>query len=168
MAKNPQPPLTERGRRALSCGPHDMNAQRLQVLLVDDEEAVLATTAAVLSEDFDVHPARDAGSALRMLAHRRFDVLCTDFHMPGRNGMELLREATRLNPLLAGVLVTGYREYLDRKDQQQAQGLFYLVLKPYQPAELISMIRRAAEATRLKREMSLITSGLAERKRGTR
>ena len=146
-----------------------MNAPRLQVLLVEDEEPVLATTAAVLSEDFDVHPARDAGSALRLLFLRRFDVVCTDFHMPGRNGIELLREATRLQPHLAGVLVTGYREYLDRKDpQQQAQSLFYLVLKPYQPAELIAMIRRAAEATRLKREMSLITSGLAERKRGAR
>ncbi|NMO14508.1 response regulator [Pyxidicoccus fallax] len=145
-----------------------MNAQRLQVLLVDDEEPVLTTTAAVLSEDFDVHPARDAGSALRLLSLRRFDVVCTDFHMPGRNGIELLREATRLHPHLAGVLVTGYREYLDRKDQQQAQSLFYLVLKPYQPPELIAMIRRAAEAARLKREMSLITSGLAERKRGAR
>ncbi|WP_164017932.1 response regulator [Pyxidicoccus trucidator] len=145
-----------------------MNAQRLQVLLVDDEEPVLATTAAVLSEDFDVHPARDAGKALRLLALHRFDVLCTDFHMPGRNGIDLLREATRLHPQLAGVLVTGYREYLDRKDQQQAQSLFYLVLKPYQPPDLIAMIRRAADATRLKREMSLITSGLAERKRGAR
>lgn len=145
-----------------------MNAQRLQVLLVDDEESVLATTAAVLSDDFDVHPARDAGSALRLLALRRFDVLCTDFHMPGRNGMELLREATRLHPHLAGVLVTGYREYLDRRDQQQAQVLFYLVLKPYRPPDLVAMIRRAAEAARLKREMSLITSNLAERKRGVR
>ena len=145
-----------------------MNAQRLQVLLVDDEEPVLATTAAVLSDDFDVHVARDAGSALRQLAHGRFDVLCTDFHMPGRNGMDLLREATRLHPHLAGVLVTGYREYLDRRDAQQVQGLFYLVLKPYRPADLIAMIRRAAEAARLKREMSLITSGLAERKRGVR
>ncbi|MFP2926086.1 response regulator [Pyxidicoccus sp. 3LG] len=145
-----------------------MNAQRLQVLLVDDEEPVLATTAAVLSEDFEVHPARDAGAALRMLALQHFDVVCTDFHMPGRNGIELLREATKLYPHIAGVLVTGYREYLDRKDQQQAQSLFYLVLKPYQPQDLISMIRRAAEASRLKREMSLITSGLAERKRGVR
>jgi|GEM_PF-1535663 DNA-binding NtrC family response regulator len=145
-----------------------MNAQRLQVLLVDDEEPVLATTAAVLSEDFDIHSARDAGAALRLLALHRIDVLCTDFHMPGRNGIELLREATRLYPQLSGVLVTGYREYLDRKDQQQGQSLFYLVLKPYQPPDLIAMIRRAAEATRLKREMSLITSGLAERHRGTR
>lgn len=145
-----------------------MNAQRLQVLLVDDEEPVLATTAAVLSEDFDIHPARDAGMALRLLALHRFDVLCTDFHMPGLNGIDLLREATRLHPQLAGVLVTGYREYLDRKDQQQAQSLFYLVLKPYQPPDLIAMIRRAAEATRLKREMNLLTAGLAERKRGAR
>ena len=41
-------------------------------------------------------------------------------------------------------------------------------LEPDQIADLIAMIRRAAEATRLKREMSLISSGLAERKRGTR
>lgn len=145
-----------------------MNAQRLQVLLVDDEEAVLATTAAVLSEDFDVQTARDADAALRLLAHQSFDVLCTDFRMPGRDGMQLLREAAERYPHMAGVLVTGYREYLDGKDRQDAQGLFYLVLKPYQPPDLIAMIRRAAEAARLKREMSLLTSGLAARKGGPR
>lgn len=141
-----------------------MNAPRLQVLLVDDEESVLATTAAVLSEDFDVRTARSADAALELLARHVFDVLCTDFHMPGRDGMQLLREAAEHYPHMAGVLVTGYREYLDRREPQDPQGVFYLVLKPYQPPDLIAMVRRAAEASRLKREMSLLTLGLAARR----
>ncbi|MCP3098325.1 response regulator [Myxococcus sp. K15C18031901] len=146
-----------------------MNAPRLQVLLVDDEASVLATTAAVLSEDFDVQSAHDAVQARRRLAHQHFDVLCTDLHMPGGpTGIQLLREALAHHPHLAGVLITGYREYLDWRDRLDAQGLFYLVLKPYQPPDLVAMIRRAAEGARLKREMSQLSSGLAERKWSTR
>ncbi|NTX05372.1 response regulator [Myxococcus sp. CA051A] len=145
-----------------------MNAPRLQVLLVDDEAAVLATTAAVLSEDFEVQTAHDAHTARRMLGLRPFDVLCTDLHMPGPSGIQLLREAVIQYPHLAGVLVTGFREYLDWRDRLDAQGLFYLVLKPYQPPDLIAMIRRAAESARLKRDMSRLSSGLAEHKWGPR
>ncbi|WP_338871696.1 response regulator [Myxococcus stipitatus] len=145
-----------------------MNAPRLQVLLVDDEAPVLATTAAVLSEDFDVQTARDAHAARVLLARGRFDVLCTDLHMPGPSGILLLREAVTRDPHLAGVLVTGCREYLDWRDRLDAQGLFYLVLKPYQPPDLIGMIHRAAASARLKREMSRLSSGLAEHKWGSR
>ncbi|MFY1828795.1 response regulator [Myxococcus fulvus] len=145
-----------------------MNAPRLQVLVVDDEAPVLATTAAVLSEDFDVQTARDAFAARRLLARHPFDVLCTDFHMPGLSGIQLLRQSVIRDPFLAGVLVTGSREYLDWRDRLDTQGLFYLVLKPYQPPDLIGMIRRAAESARLKREMSQLSLGLAEHKWGPR
>lgn len=138
--------------------------ERPTVLVVDGEDVARGTTAALLAEDFEVRVAAGAEEALDVLETYPFDVLCTDFQIPGGGGLQLLRTATRARPYLSGVLVTGYREYLDQRDRHEAQGLFYLVLKPYQPRELTAMVRRAAESARLKRTMTSLSSELTLRK----
>jgi two-component system response regulator HupR/HoxA len=139
--------------------------ERLTVLVVDDEHPVLITAAAVLSEDFRVLTASDATEALRQLERNTVDVLCTDFNMPGRNGIQLLREATVRQPHMSGVLVTGHAEYLEKRDKYEAQGLYYLLIKPYEPKRLIEIVQRAAESARLKRVMSSLTMELGAWKR---
>ncbi|WP_224363432.1 response regulator [Hyalangium versicolor] len=139
--------------------------ERLTVLVVDDEHPVLITAAAVLSEDFRVLTAQDAAAALRLLERNTVDVVCTDFNMPGQNGIQLLREATAKQPHLSGVLVTGHAEYLEKRDKYEAQGLYYLLIKPYEPARLVEIVQRAAESARLKRVMSSLSSELGAWKR---
>jgi DNA-binding NtrC family response regulator len=139
--------------------------ERLTVLVVDDEQPVLITAAAVLSEDFHVLTALDAAEALRLMDRNTLDVMCTDFNMPGRNGIHLLREATARQPHMSGVLVTGHAEYLEKRDKYEAQGLYYLLIKPYEPQRLMEIVQRAAESARLKRVMSSLTSELGARKR---
>jgi two-component system response regulator HupR/HoxA len=139
--------------------------ERLNVLVVDDEHPVLITAAAVLSEEFRVLTALDATAALRLMERNPVDVVCTDFNMPGRNGIQLLREATVLQPHVSGVLVTGHAEYLEKRDQYDAQGLYYLLMKPYEPQRLVEIVQRAAESARLKRVMTSLTSELGAWKR---
>ncbi|HYI03156.1 response regulator [Hyalangium sp.] len=139
--------------------------ERLTVLVVDDEHPVLITAAAVLSEDFRVLTATNAAEALRLMDRNTIDVMCTDFNMPGRNGIHLLREATARQPHMSGVLVTGHAEYLEKRDKYEAQGLYYLLIKPYEPQRLIEIVQRAAESARLKRVMSSLTSELGAWKR---
>lgn len=139
--------------------------ERLTVLVVDDEHPVLITAAAVLSEDFRVLTAPDATAALQLMERNSVDVLCTDFNMPGRNGVQLLREATVRQPHLSGVLVTGHAEYLEKRDKYEVQGLYYLLIKPYEPQRLIEIVQRAAESARLKRVMSSLTTELGAWKR---
>jgi DNA-binding NtrC family response regulator len=139
--------------------------EKLTVLVVDDEHPVLITAAAVLSEDFRVLTASGAAEALRLLERNAIDVVCTDFNMPGQNGIQLLREATSRRPHLSGVLVTGHAEYLEKRNTYDAQGLYYLLMKPYEPARLVEIVQRAAESARLKRVMSSLTTELGAWKR---
>lgn len=139
--------------------------ERLTVLVVDDEHPVLITAAAVLSEDFRVLTAADAAEALKQMERHSVDVLCTDFNMPGRNGIQLLREAMARQPHMSGVLVTGHAEYLEKRDKYEVQGLYYLLIKPYEPQRLIEIVQRAAESARLKRVMSSLTTELGAWKR---
>jgi CheY-like chemotaxis protein len=118
-----------------------MNPTRARLLLVDDQESVRETTAALLSDDFEVTCAPDGFRALELFAKQPFDVVCADYNMPGMSGAELLRRARALRPC-ATVLVTAHSEFVDAIAPELLQS-FAVVLKPYEPQILIDTANRA-------------------------
>ncbi|MCA3013667.1 MAG: response regulator [Myxococcaceae bacterium] len=65
---------------------------RPRVLVVDDEPLVARGLTRLLAPVADVTSASDTDQALALLASRPFDTVVSDFHMPGRDGLSLLRE----------------------------------------------------------------------------
>ncbi|XXF78625.1 response regulator [Myxococcaceae bacterium GXIMD 01537] len=137
--------------------------ERLKVLVVDDEVSLCLSTATLLAEDFQVRTASSAEEALRLLGAHDFDVLCADLRLSGCGGLELLRLASVSHPGLSGVLVTGHREDLTRRAGVEARRLLHLVLKPYHPFELLTLVRRAGEESRLWRAMGALGGGWGAR-----
>lgn len=83
-----------------------------RVLVVDDMLDVLAITAELLEEyGFEVVQAVHGEEALAILASERpFDIIVTDYMMPGLNGGELVRRACLACPGLRALVVTGYTD----------------------------------------------------------
>ena len=82
------------------------------VLLVDDEELVRASTADMLHElGFNVTEAVSGEDAVRMLQEGFCpDLLVTDHLMPGKSGTDLIREAQSLCPEIRVLIVSGYAD----------------------------------------------------------
>jgi len=118
-----------------------MSSTRARLLLVDDQESVRETTAALLADDFEVVCAPDGKGALEILARQSFDIVCADYNMPGMTGAELLRRAQAVRPC-AAVLVTGHSDYVEALAPQMREGIA-VVLKPYEPQMLIDTAQRA-------------------------
>lgn len=78
------------------------------------------------------------------MAQEPFDVIVTDMHMPGLDGLTLLREVQRLYPRTERLVLSGYAE------AEAIAGTIGLVReflsKPCEPAELIGAIQRAASS----------------------
>jgi DNA-binding NtrC family response regulator len=137
---------------------------RATVLVVDDEPAVLESTAAVLADHHQVLTAGDGRAALDLINRHHVDVICTDYTMPGMNGLELLRRATEAHDHIAGVLITGYREYVTR-DKHLEGTAYFLLFKPYDPRKLIECVGQVLSAfSRLKRQMGSAGAALAKGK----
>ncbi|MGQ9371360.1 response regulator [Azospirillum sp. ST 5-10] len=80
-----------------------------RVLLVEDEVLIRLTTVDMLKAlGHTVTAVADAEAALRALAGAPFDVLFTDVGLPGRSGLELVREALPTAPGLRVIIATGY------------------------------------------------------------
>jgi len=80
-----------------------------QVLLADDEEIYLLSTADLLrQEGFSVDCAKDAYEAARLLREFRYDVLISDIRMPGNPDMSLIQGIPEPNAGIPVILMTGY------------------------------------------------------------
>ena len=129
------------------------NAGRGHVLIVDDEESARLTTEAVLCDDFDVFVAGSGEEALAKIRRMSIEVVVTDLVMPGMNGLELLARLKEEYDSVHAVLVTGHRDYLSTRASAR-DVTFDLLLKPYNPSELIQVVKRAIEVRRLRRALS--------------
>jgi CheY-like chemotaxis protein len=80
---------------------------RPKVLVVDDEPLVAKGLSRMLAQVAEVTAAVDAVEALALLSSRPFDAVVSDFHMPGRDGLSLLREVAERWPGVKRVLHSG-------------------------------------------------------------
>ena len=84
-------------------------ADRPRILIVDDEEAVRDLLAKTLTmADYEAETAADGPAALDRLRAAEYDLLITDLKMPGMDGLSVIREARRIRPDLAVIIITGY------------------------------------------------------------
>jgi len=111
------------------------------VLLVDDDEQVRLTTAAMLRDlGFQVVEAGSGGAALEILdSHRRIDLLLLDFAMPGMNGAEVARAAAARRPGLRILFVTGYADLAAITHVDETR----VIRKPFEERELARRLARA-------------------------
>ena len=76
--------------------------QRLSIIIIEDETALLQPLRRMLSDRHDVLTFSDPRAGMRCLIEREPpDVIICDINMPGVGGVELYREVTRVRPFLA-------------------------------------------------------------------
>jgi PAS domain S-box-containing protein len=118
----------------------DVASRKLNILLVDDDALVSMNTAYMLIDmGHNISEASSGAHALQLLdSDTPFDVVVTDFAMPGMNGLDLAMEIRRTKPDLPIVLATGYAEL-----PPDATLAFPRLAKPYTQMELAEALEAA-------------------------
>jgi PAS domain S-box-containing protein len=121
-----------------------------RVLIVDDEPSIRLTFAEFLRrEGFEPVTASDAaqGSAL-FAADGGVDVAVVDINLPGRSGIELLRELRERDPRVPVIVITGEPNVSHLPELVRA-GAYDFLPKPVLKDSITRAVARAAERKRL-------------------
>jgi DNA-binding NtrC family response regulator len=116
----------------------------LNILIVDDEEELVAALAERLSlRGLEIQVATGGEEALRLVDEHAFHVVVADVKMPGIGGLQLTGTLKREHPDLPVILFTGHSSVADAELGMQ-QGAFEYVMKPVDIDVLMDKIRSAA------------------------
>lgn len=121
----------------------------MRILIVDDEPLVAMTLTLIFQrQGFQVDTTHDAEAGLSAALRNRPDLILCDIDMPGRSGMELMKDLSRELPTTPILVLTGYYHVLNRV-QEIADGMqqrVNVLTKPCQPAELLRQAGTMLEA----------------------
>lgn len=134
------------------------------VLVVDDDESVLRVVDRALdTAGFAVTLAHTGEEALGRLGETPWDVVVVDMRMPGRSGIEVLREVKAFDPHIEVILMSAYADVATAV-QGIKEGGYDFLTKPFSHIDqLTTAVHRAAEKRRLERELSSLREHVAGR-----
>ena len=131
------------------------------VLLADDEEGILKTLGRALREDgHDVLTTSSSAEAQRLLSERAFDVFVVDYRMPGRTGLELIRDlaSTTAEGERPQVIMMTAHATVENAIEAMKLGAYDYLQKPFEVEELLVAVRRALEHQSLHRQNRYLLS----------
>ena len=120
--------------------------QSLPILIVDDEEIILAALQEILRRaGYEAVTFTDPLAAVAELQRRQFCVVITDQTMPGLSGLELLAEARKAQPFATRILITAVLS-LDTVIEAINKGeIFRFIVKPWLREEFVATVQNAVQ-----------------------
>jgi DNA-binding NtrC family response regulator len=114
----------------------------LNILLVDDDRNLVTTLShglrKAMGKAISVAVCFSGSEALSILATQRFDVVISDFNMPGVPGLEFLNKIRQDHCEMILVLITAYGTDM-LEEEVHRLGIGYIT-KPFEPSRLVQII----------------------------
>ena len=124
----------------------------IKVLLVDDEVDFVEMMSQRLEiRDMDVETALSGDEALKYIERKQIDVMLLDVQMPGRDGLETLKETKKRKPLVRVLMLTGHAT-VEIAIQGMKLGADDFLIKPTDTEELIKKIGAAYEQKKIQED----------------
>ena len=113
----------------------------LKILVVDDDVATVKLVQKILeTEGYVSEGVNSAEAAIQMIAEKKFHIVISDIILPGKDGLELLADIKKRDPLIQVMMLTGELT-VDRSLQALERGAADFILKPIDTNELIILVR---------------------------
>lgn len=118
-----------------------------KLLIVDDEKSVRYSFRKLFSSaKYDIFEAGNAAQALEVFVAEKPDLVIVDIEMPGKSGLELLKEIKDIAPFIPVIIITAYGSG-DRVIKAMKYGAYEYIEKPFEIPKLISLVEEALKTT---------------------
>jgi DNA-binding NtrC family response regulator len=115
-------------------------AEEKIVLIVDDEAILRESLRDYLKDTYQVVTARTGEEALKLIEKQDFDVMVIDVRLPGKTGLQVLREMKESKPYVKSIVITAYPSAESAVEAMKLGAADYLI-KPVDPDNLERLIQ---------------------------
>ena len=138
-----------------------VDADATTILVVDDDAVLRAQLARALrGRGYEVRAAASHDEAMSLATADAPELALVDLNMPGKSGLELVRDLRALDPTTRVVVLTGYGSIATAIDAIQLGATHYLA-KPADVDEILAAFDREAASTLAPRATEFATPSLA-------
>ncbi|MBW2569114.1 MAG: sigma-54-dependent Fis family transcriptional regulator [Deltaproteobacteria bacterium] len=124
----------------------------IRIAVIDDEPLVLRNLQRKISKSgYEVETFQNPQKAMYQMGITPFDIILTDLHMPGMDGMQVLKKIKKNYPKTEVIIITGYAS-IENAVEAVKQGAFYYIEKPFTPEQVMLILNRALDKVRLVHE----------------
>lgn len=131
-----------------------------KILVVDDEKSMCQFLSIMLrKEGYQITAVNTGKKAIEAVKSTKFDVVISDIRMSGMDGIEVLQEIKKHDPMIPVVIMTAYAS---QKTAIEAvnQGAFHYLIKHAKNDEIKMVVRNALDMKRVRNENVLLRKQL--------
>lgn len=136
---------------------------KLNILLLDDENDILKALNRVLRMDYHVVTFDNGAEALAHLQDNLIHIIISDMRMPEMDGADFLAKAREIQPQTIRLLLTGYADIQSTVRAVNAGGIHTYISKPWDNENLKLIVGKAAEFYRISRDKEQLAIELEAR-----
>jgi serine/threonine protein kinase len=128
-----------------------MTESKGKILVVDDEPFIRKSINEVLTDEgYEVKEAENSARGLELLSREAFDIIFMDIQMPGKDGMETLKEIARENYSAETIMISGHGN-IETAVEAMKFGAYDFMQKPFSMAKLKETVKNLMERRRQSR-----------------
>lgn len=132
-----------------------------KVLIIDDEAGLRETLGRILQRaGCETQAAAHGQQAIQLIEEQIFDLAYLDLHLPGMDGIQVLKEIRQRQPKLPVIMLTGFGTLQSAVEALRLGAMDYL-LKPFDPEVLIARTRVILQEQMLERRKDELRSQIA-------
>jgi two-component system, NtrC family, response regulator AtoC len=136
---------------------------RHTILVVDDEASIADGLRLTLeAEGYSVRIAGSVRTGLAAVTQADAHVAIVDLMLPDGDGLALTRELKSRDPALEVIVITAYGSVRKAMEATKGAGAFHVVEKPFEPEEVLGLVKTAIEHRKLLVENTELRRRLVE------
>jgi nitrogen regulation protein NR(I) len=121
------------------------------LLIVDDDKSIRYSLKRMLEGSFTILTAQNGEEALQRVKESAPDLIIMDIKMPGRSGIEILKEVKQIDPKSLVILMTAYGT-TDTAIEAMKYGAFDYIIKPFPIPQMKELVEKAISLRKLMKQ----------------
>ena len=121
------------------------------ILIVDDDKSIRYSLKRMMEGDYSIITAQNGEEALNRIRENPPDIVIMDIKMPGRNGIDVLKEIKSIDPKSLVIIMTAYGT-TETAIEAMKYGAFDYILKPFPIPGMKGLVEKAISLRKMMKE----------------